>query len=197
VEMIEAVIFSHETVVTAGNKLGKDYVAALISLTFFLAPWLYFSEDKFKTIENRRGDNPEWLFHTRKVVTTSVDGDQLRNLWGEIGRLISSSTYPLSSARGGPLTVNQRDISFKDERFSAGSQPLNYLIGRVTATGEGMAGAHASYSLMVIDEASSASDEIYTFAQGWAEKFLIFGNPNKCQNFFYKAVKGGDKPAIA
>lgn len=199
-EICKSVIAADETVVTAGNQLGKDWDAGFITLTFFLAPWLYFDPRKFIALEKRRKEMevtlgravPQWQVHTRRIVTTSVDGDQLRNLWGEIGRFVSTSMVPIASERGGPLTVNMRDISFTEERWGAGSaDPLNYLIGRVTGTGEGISGAHAEYTLMVIDEASGAKDAIYKFAQPWAKKFLIFGNPNPTNNFFKKMVKGG------
>jgi len=192
-EIQRSLIQSIITVVTAGNKLGKDYTAANIALNFFLAPWLFFHPSKFIELEKRRGpEQPVWQVHTRRIVTTSVDGDQLRNLWGEIGRFVNLSKIPIAEEQGGPLTVNMRDISFSDERWGAGSSdPLNYLIGRVTGTGEGISGAHAEYTLMVIDEASGAKNEIYSFAQGWAKKFLIFGNPNPTNNFFREMVKKG------
>ena len=190
--VIQSVVENRETVVVAGNQLGKDFVAGFVVLSFFLCPQLYFEEGHVSQIEKeRRLGQPDWQVHTRRIVTTSVDGDQLRNLWGEIGRYVVTSRVPLLEAQGGPLLVNQRDISLKEER-SKTKEPLNYLIGRVTATGEGLSGAHAAYNLMVIDEASGSDNAVYEFAQGWAKKFLIFGNPNTCENFFRRAVQGGD-----
>jgi len=199
-EMVESVIFNRETYVVAGNQLGKDFAAAWCCVLFFVAPWMFFPRSHFETVERRRLAEerrrgqpvPEWEFHTRKVVTTSIDGDQLRNLWGEIGRLIATSSVPLRDDRGGPLTVNQRDVSLAAERVEAGAQPLNYLIGRVTATGEGISGAHAEYNLFVVDEASGSEDMIYEFAVRWAKRLLVFGNANPTTNFFWRGVKGGD-----
>jgi len=191
--MIESVALNKETVVTAGNKLGKDYTAGYICVLFFLAPWLFFPRRYFLEVESDRTspDQPEWQIHTRRIVTTSVDGNQLRNLWGEISRFMLGSKVPLLQSQGGPLVLNQMDISLAAER-SEGKEPLNYLIGRVSSTGEGISGAHAAYNLMVIDEASGSQDAIYEFAQGWAKKFLIFGNPNDTENFFRKMVEEGD-----
>lgn len=190
--MIDSVARNKETVVVAGNQLGKDYTAGFICLSFFMAPWLYFPLEHFAEIERtRRSGQPDWQVHTRRVVTTSVDGDQLRNLWGEVTRFILSSGIPLTADKGGSLVLNQRDISLAAERGIA-KEPLNYLIGRVSATGEGISGAHAAYNLMVIDEASGSEDAIYDFAQGWAKRFLIFGNPNPTNNFFRRMVDGGD-----
>ena len=191
-ETIESVALNHETVVVAGNKLGKDFTAGFICPTFFLTPWLYFPPSYFWQVEKQRQPNqPEWQVHTRRIVTTSVDGKHLVNLWGEIGRWVTTSRIPLLAEQGGPLVLNQMEISLAEERVVA-KEPLNYLIGRVTATGEGLSGAHAAYNLMVVDEASGSDDAVYTFAQGWAKKFLIFGNPNSCENFFRRAVQEGD-----
>lgn len=192
-EIIESVALNQETYVVAGNKLGKDYTGGFIAVTFFIAPWLYFPEAKFREIEARRKPGvSEWQEHTRRVVTTSVDGDQLRNLWGEIGRFISTSRIPLNDAQGGLLRVNMRDISLAAERIDTDQEPLNYLIGRVTATGEGISGAHAEYNLLMVDEASGAHDLIYTYGLGWMKKFLAFGNPNECNNFYKRNALAGD-----
>jgi hypothetical protein len=94
--------------------------------------------------------------------------------------------------RGGPLAVNSLEIRFKEERDV--KKPYNYLVGCVSEKGEGLAGHHAAYNLCVIDEASGVDDAVYEFAQGWAKKFFIFGNPNRCNNFFRKMVEGGDIP---
>lgn len=191
-EMIESVALNKETLVVAGNKLGKDFAAGFICVTFFEAPWLYFPKSYFLEIERgRKPGQPDWQVHTRRIITTSVDGDQLRNLWGEIARFVVSSKVPLLERWGGPLVLNQRDISLAAERTDA-KEPLNYLIGRVTATGEGLSGAHAAYNMLVIDEASGSDDAVYEFSQGWAKKLLAFGNPNECANFWRKHAQAGD-----
>lgn len=191
-EMIRSVQENVETFVYAGNQLGKDFTAGVICTMFFLEPWLFFPPERFRAVDRTWvPGQPAWAVHTRRVVTTSVDGDQLRNLWGEIGRLVLSASVPLLASRGGPLNLNQRDVSLAAER-TEGKEPLNYMIGRVTGTGEGISGAHAAYTMLVVDEASGAQDEVYKFGQGWAKRFLIFGNPNRCHNFFYHACKNGD-----
>lgn len=196
-DVIHSEVENTETVIVAGNKLGKDWGAGLTSIDKFIAPWLFFPIEKFREIESRRKpDEPVWQVHTRRIVTTSVDGDQLRNLWGEISRFIARSKIPLSESQGGPLVVNMRDISLREERGGQGNtgqmEPLNYLIGRVTGTGEGISGAHAAYAFLVIDEASGASNQIYEFGQGWMQKLLVFGNPNDCENFYRDMIRKGD-----
>lgn len=194
VELLRSYQENVETFTYAGNQLGKDWCTGLACTMFFLEPWLFFPPQHFRAVEaTRRPGQPPWQVHTRKVVTTSVDGNQLRNLWGEIGRFVLTAEPPLIEQRGGPLVLNLRDISLAAERGQA-KEPLNYMIGRVTGTGEGISGAHAAYTLLVIDEASGAEDSIYKFGQGWAKKFWVFGNPNRCHNFFFHACKMGDIP---
>lgn len=167
-QIIYSVMANDETVVVAGNMLGKDYVAGFICLWYFL------------------------VHHPVRVITTSVKDDHLRVLWGEIGRFINDCSFKLRVEDGGPLIVNHRDI-----RKMVGDQEcaISYMRGMVSAKGEGMAGHHARYALGVIDEASGVDDVVYTQMDTWTKRKLIFGNPNPTDNFFRKMDKEGDKPA--
>lgn len=195
----ESLALNDETVVAAANEVGKDFVAGFNSLLFFLCPQLYFPDAYVRAIEARRIEDsralgremPEHHYHTRRIVTTSVKEKHLSILWGEIGRFLSSSEIPLLAARGGPLTVNNLEIRLKDEEDV--KKPLNYLVGQVAQEDESMAGHHAAYTLFVVDEASSMWDAAYQQALGWARKRFLFGNTKPCTNFYYKAVRGGDK----
>lgn len=190
--MISSVQLNAETYVVAGNQLGKDFVAAFIALSFFICPQMYFDPEYVKQVEARRKPGqPDWQVHTRRIVTTSVKEDHLRVLWGEIGRYLTTSEIPLLVDRGGVLNVVQREIRLKEE-IGASGNPLNYLRGMVSEKGEGMAGHHASYTMLVGDECSGIDDAVYEQGQGWARRMLMFGNPNQCSNFFYKNVKAGD-----
>ena len=169
-QAIYSVLDNDETVVVAGNMLGKDFVAGFIALWFFLA------------------------HQVCRVITTSVKDDHLRVLWGEIGRFLRSAKNdaplgPLSREHGGPLILNHRDI-----RKVVNGQlcSISYLRGMVSERGEGMAGHHAKHTLLIIDEASGVDDLVYTQGDTWAKKKLIIGNPNPTENFFKKAVKAGD-----
>ncbi len=184
-----------ETVVVAGNMLGKDFTAALTVL---------------------------WFFLTRtpcRIVTTSVDGTQLESvLWGEITRFIQTSHIPLDAREGGPLLVNHLRLRkvVKIERGMHGrnhalksvyhTDGLSYCIGRVAKKGEGMLGHHAEadlnsarqgipHTLLVVDEASGVEDISYTRGLTWAKRVLVIGNPYPPSlgcTFFNKAVEGGD-----
>ncbi|KKN70636.1 hypothetical protein LCGC14_0429090 [marine sediment metagenome] len=171
-ETIYSVRDDQETVVPAGNMLGKDYVAAFIVIWFFLSR------------------------HPCRIVTTSAKDDHLRVLWGEIHRFITSSEYPLDHNRGGPLVVNQREL-----RKVVKGEPdgFSYAIGMVASPERSAAfqGHHVARTgdgvprtLFVVDEASSVPDEYYKMASTWASRILIIGNPWPCDNFFRHAVEG-------
>lgn len=125
-----------------------------------------------------------------RIITTSVKDDHLRVLWGEIGRFIQTSAYPLITKQGGNLLVNHHDIRWVNQDGEV--NPISYLRGMVSEQGEGMAGHHAAYTLAIIDEASGVDDNVYDQVRTWAKRILVIGNPNPCANFFYKAVKMGD-----
>lgn len=192
-EIVESVRDSKETVVVAGNMLGKDYVAGFIATSFFLAPQLYFDPEYVASIESTRSiNNPHP--HTVRVITSSVAEHHLKVLWGEIGRFVGGCQYPLVQSKenpNGPLSMNYQEIRYARERWS--KNPLNYLVGRVSAKGEGMAGHHAAYTLGIIDEASGVDNLVYTQIGTWAKRILMIGNPNPCPvtHFFRDAVKKG------
>lgn len=172
-DIIRSVEENDETLVHAGNMLGKDYVAGFIALAFFL---------------------------TRtpcRVVTTSVDGTQLEGvLWGEIRRFIQTARYPLAVEKGGPLVINHLHIR---QVYKGQVCGISYLLGRVAAKGEGMLGHHVAKvgdgmprTLFIADEASGVEDISWERADTWAERKLAIGNPYPCQSFFYRGVKAGD-----
>jgi hypothetical protein len=169
-DMIYSTVENVETVVTAGNMLGKDFVSAFICLMFFLSAMI-----------RKR---------TCRIVTTSVAERHLKVLWGEIGRYISTSKYPLIHHKGGPLIVNHMAIYRASETDV--KNPINYLVGKVCEKDEGFSGHHADITLAVVDEASGVANGVYEHMAEWAKRILIFGNPNPTANFFYRAVKGGD-----
>jgi len=171
--ILESLRDNLETVCVAGNMLGKDFVAGLAVVHFFLTR------------------------HPVRVVTTSADGYQLEAvLWGEIRRFLQSARFPLDSQRGGPVLVNHLHLrKIRDGRVD----PLSYVIGRVAAKGEGMLGHHIAdtgdgipRTMFVADEASGVDDVSYKRACTWSKRRLIIGNPFPCTNFFFSAVEGGD-----
>jgi hypothetical protein len=175
-EIIYSVVHNDETFVPAGHMLGKDFVAAFVALWFFLSRV------------------------PCRVVTTSADYPQLEAvLWGEIRRFIQTAAFPLEASRdgsGGPLVVNHLHIRRVVNGIMDG---LSYLVGRVSAKGEGMQGHHIAEvgdriprTLWIADEASGVDDAGYKAADTWARRKLVIGNPYPCTNFFRSGVKGGD-----
>lgn len=162
-EVLHSVWNNKETVVPAGNELGKDYIAGFVALGTFL------------------------LHEEVRVITTSVKDDHLRVLWGEIGRFIDKCKFNLRAAAGGPLIVNHRDIR---KVVNGVECKISYLRGMVSEKGEGMAGHHAKHTLAIIDEASGVDEIVKRQIDPWADKLLIIGNCNSCSNFFKHAVKG-------
>lgn len=173
VEIIDSVEHNDETIVVAGNMLGKDFVTGLIVLAFFLSR------------------------HPCRVITTSADFSQLEDvLWGEIRRFIGEAVIPLEVTKGGPLVVNHMKLRKVHQGKVCG---LSYVEGRVAAKGEGMLGHHIAEvgdgiprTLFVSDEASGVDDVSWERADTWARRKLAIGNPYQCSNFFFKGVEAGN-----
>ena len=186
-EILRAQRDSAETYVTAGNMLGKDFIAGYHALAFFLVPYAYFPGWYVEQVE---AASPNWLPHNlrhrRRVLTTSVKDDHLDVLWGEIGRFFRTALVPLDRY----LTMTHHEVRFREEVLE--KNPSNYLKGQVSAKGEGLAGHHADYTLVIGDEASGLEDEVQTQCVTWARRALWIGNPLPCSNFFFRGVKGGD-----
>lgn len=174
-EVLQSLQTDDETWVVAGNMLGKDFIASIAVLWFFLS--------------NREV----------RIVTTSVKDDHLRVLWGEIGKRIQDCKYPMEVQRGGVLLVFHKEIKkmVRDEKTGVMKLcPISYILRQVSEKGEGMAGHHAEATMFCADEASGIVDLVYTQTDTWCRIGrsikLIFGNPNPCSNFFYHGVKGGN-----
>lgn len=164
-EIIYSVEENDETIVHAGNMLGKDFVAGFIVLSYFLR------------------------YPVVRVITTSVKDDHLRVLWGEIQRYVDTCKYPLDVKRGGPLRITYRNIR---KKINGKLCPISYVRGMVSEKAEGLAGHHAPFTLWVGDEASALAQEAYTQAATWAKRILLIGNCHECQNVFKEAWKTGN-----
>jgi hypothetical protein len=173
-EIIYSIVDNRETVVVAGNKLGKDFVAAFVVMWFFLT------------------------HHPCRIITTSVKDRHMNVLWGEMDRLVQTSKYPLEYKEGGILQCNH----FELRKWTKGKiDKFSYCLGMVASNEsiESFQGHHAGgdhnnpHSLFVCDEASGLNDSYYRMADTWMDRALIFGNPWPCDNFFKYAVKGNPK----
>lgn len=177
-QIIESVCQDDETFVTAGNKLGKDFIAAFIALYFFLSR------------------------HPVRVITTSTKDEHLDVLWGELGRFIQTSKFPLDSKKGGPLIVNHHEIT---KVVSGQRCPISYMKGMVASNDsiQSFQGHHVTptpgtpesfdglpRTLVIGDEATSLKDNVYKMVRPWASRQLYIGNPWPTENFFKRAIKG-------
>lgn len=168
VEILYSLRDNDETIVPAGNALGKDFIAG------FSCVWFFCSRTPCR------------------IVTSSVDNAQLKGvLWGEIRQFIQSSQHPL------PLHVNNLEIfqviegkvvplSYLIGRVAAKGEGI---LGHHLPRPGGKA-----YTLWVCDEASGVEQQFYENADTWAHRKLIIGNPYPCNNFFKTGTKGGDLP---
>ena len=173
-EIIYSVRDNDETYVPAGNKLGKDFVAAFIAL---------------------------WWFCSRRparVVTTSVQEKQLEDvLWGEIRRFVALSKVELPILYN-HLKIRQLTNSGKvfpnAELIGAVSNTKEGLLGRHSTADFKPTPNDIPRTLCVFDEASGINDETFNSTQTWAQRKLIIGNPFPCANFFFRGVEAGDVP---
>ncbi len=169
-----------KTICIAGNKLGKDYIAARIALVFFLTR------------------------QPCRIITTSVNSTQLESvLWGEIKDAIQKSAIPLLAEHGGPLLYNHLHIR---RVFTSGPNKgqecgLSYIRGIVSKKGEGFLGHHIAdvgdgipRTLLIVDEASGLDDSSLEKVETWANRQLYIGNAFECSNMFYKESEAGDVP---
>lgn len=172
-DIVYSIWNNDETIVPAGNMLGKDFIAGRIITAFFLSRY------------------------PCRIVTTSAKDDHLRVLWGEINNAINSSVIPLTADKGGPLTITHQNI--KRSMPDGSDDKISYVIGMVASQNSiaAMQGHHVANvgdgiprTLFVSDESSSVPDEYFTMARTWANRMFIFGNTWDCANYFYRAVEG-------
>ena len=168
VEILRSVVTNQETVVVAGNGLGKDYISAVLALY--------------------------WMCSRRpaRAVTTSVKSDQLDDvLWGEIRHLLSIADLHL------PLHYNHLHIRqrYNDGRFVPKCELVGQCVGKGESLLGRHLPQDIPRTLVIYDEASGIDTEVYTRAATWTHRTLIIGNPFPCENFFRKAVETGDIPS--
>lgn len=166
-EILQSLTINDETMVVAGNQLGKDFITGFICLWYFLS----------RT--------------PCRIVTSSASNDQLeRVLWGEMKQFIDSARFTL------PIQYNHKLIR-KVNQETGGLDAKSYLVGLVPDKVETMQGHHLDRdgthrTLAVFDEASGLEDKYYRATDTWAHRKLVIGNPLPCVNFFYHGVKNGD-----
>jgi len=164
-EIMYSVRDNDETIVPAGNMLGKDFISAVISI---------------------------WFFCTRRpcrIVTTSVKYDQLNDvLWGEIRRLLESAKIQL------PIHYNHMKIRQirSDGSYVPLTELVGQVINKGESLLGRHLPNDIPRTLAIFDEASGIGTEVYDSTKTWAHRILVIGNPHPTTNFFYQAVREGD-----
>lgn len=123
-----------------------------------------------------------WFLHCfrrSKVITTAPTWAQVKNLlWREIRSEHAKAKYNLGSEC---LTTN---LEIDSEWFA---------IGLSTNESERFSGYHAENILLIVDEASGVSQDIFDAAEGFMTsvngKMLLIGNPTRLDGEFYQAFK--------
>lgn len=185
-EIVRSVWENDATYVPAGNQLGKDFIAGMVVVLYFLTR------------------------HPCRIVTTSAKDDHLDVLWAEIGKFINNSKVPLDHQKGGPLIVRHREL--KKVNADGLRCAMSYVKGMVASEDsiESMGGHHVPdvepgvgitccgqlvetpmpRNMFVVDEASGVRDGYMEKANPWAKRVLVIGNCYPCENFFKRAIEG-------
>lgn len=173
IEVIDSVLLDHETYVESANEMGKDFTAGFLIVACFAV----------------------CMFKKRscRVLTTSVREEHLKVMWAEAGKFLTTANVPLictTKTPEAPFVMNHLELKRAEDRDV--KTPQSYAVGMVSEKGEGFAGHYADFTLLIGDECSGLSDKVYIMAQSWAKHQLWLGNPFECQNFWRKAIEGGD-----
>jgi len=167
-DIVQSILDNDETFVPAGNQLGKDFIAAFITV---------------------------WFFCSRvpsKIVTIAPGQTQLETvLWGEIRKFIQTSSVPL------PIKYNHLDCKFvmPDGSVDPQARMLGIATNKAeNVQGQHLVrGDNGEPStLALFDEASGVDNQFYDGVDAWSHRRLIIGNPLPCTNFFFQGVSGGD-----
>lgn len=170
-DILYSVRDNDETIVVAGNMLGKDFI------TGYIAIWWLCSRSP------------------ARVITSSSGQTQLESvLWGEMRRFIQTSKYPLPIDYT-HLLIRQKkkDGSVDPRSYLKGivTNTVENLQGHHLERGPN----GEPRALGIFDEASSIEDNYYNAMDTWAHRKLLIGNPLPCSNVFFHGVEAGDLKA--
>lgn len=171
-EIMYSVRDNFETIVPAGNQLGKDYISAAIILWFLCS---------------RRPS---------RCVTTSVNSSQLSDvLWNEIKAFLEQAAAPLPIEAIHNTLYQVDDKGHRIPKCHVVAKVVKKEEGMLGLHADRTA-KNEPTTLLVVDEASGVDDGPYDKADTWAHRKLVIGNPFPCTNFFYRGVKEGDLESV-
>lgn len=166
VEIMRSVRDNPETVSHAGNKLGKDFISAVICLWFFLSR------------------EP-----VRVISSSSSEGQLEKVLWSEIKQRLDTSVVKF------PLKVGHLEIKKirPDGTLSPLSYMVGHVTKTIESFQGHHLPKDKPRVLALLDEASGIKREYYDACDSWAHRKLVIGNPLSNDGFFYDLSKGGDQ----
>lgn len=158
----EAIVKYDKVAIRAAHSLGKTWYMARVALWFLTN------------------------FKNSIVVTTAPTHRQVQKLlWGELRSAYKSSLSPL----GGRLL--DMELKFSDKHYAIGFSPQTKAASAsVEQQGSSFQGFHSDYVLIIFDEATGVSADIWVMAQGLLTsgimvKFVAIANPTtKACTFF-------------
>lgn len=171
-EILYSVRDNFETIVPAGNQLGKDFIAAVCIIWFLVS---------------RRPS---------RIATTSVNASQLEDvLWSEIRSFLETSAAPL------PIEIIHGQLFQTDDQGNrvpkchAVAKVVQKEEGMLGLHAD-RTPKNEPTTMLVVDEASGVADGPYDKADTWAHRKLVIGNPFPCTNFFWRGTKEGDLESV-
>lgn len=163
--VIKTVAENDRVAIAACHDVGKSFLMARIAMWFLNC------------------------FPNSKVITTAPTFNQVEKiLWSELRSAHAKAKFPL----GGKL--NMTDWSFSPDWFALGFSPRNETTGgEGQGTQSSFQGFHAAHLLVIFDEATGISPNIWTMAEGLLTsahvKFVAIGNPTSSASEFFRCFK--------
>lgn len=155
--------------IAATHAVGKTWITARIVL-FFLQ-----------------------MYPGSKVITTAPTGRQVKKLlWGELRTAFKKAIRPLSGR------LLQTELIIDDEWFAMGFSPQKDAGGDGREQkGSAFQGFHADYILIVFDEATGVSPDMWKMVEGLLTsgkvvKFVAIGNPTSRSSHFFQCFQDAE-----
>lgn len=162
-KILEPIALYDQVSIAATHSVGKTWTMARVALWFLAS------------------------FKNSKVITTAPTNRQVEKLlWGELHSAYDNAKYPI----GGRLL--SKELKIGPEWYAMGFSPQKEAGG----DGEGQQGSsfqgfHADYILIIFDEATGISADIWKMAEGLLTsgkivKFVAIANPTTRSSEFFK-----------
>lgn len=128
-------------------------------------------------------------FKNSIIITTAPTNRQVETLlWGEIRK-----AHRRSKTRLGGKVLNKK-ITIDDDWYAMGFSPTSSASDSDEQQGSSFQGFHAKYIMIIFDEATGISKDMYTMAEGLLTsgiivKFICIANPTSTTSEFFRICK--------